>query len=151
MAGFRGLAAGFSVLALLATASCTAVYRNHGYVPPDEDLALVEVGDSQEVVARTVGRPTATGILDDSGWYYVKSRYRNFAYRAPEEIDREVVAISFSETGEVSNIERFGLEEGNVVVLSRRVTDRNTAGIGFLRQLLGNLGRIDAGQFLDES
>ncbi|KPQ14077.1 MAG: hypothetical protein HLUCCO18_16175, partial [Rhodobacteraceae bacterium HLUCCO18] len=42
-----------------------------------------------------------------------------------------------------SNVERFGLEDGNVVALSRRVTDSNVQGIGFLRQLLGNLGRIN--------
>ena len=137
-------------LAIAVLAGCAEVYRNHGYVPTDEDLALVDLGDTQEAVAQAVGRPTATGILQDTGWYYVKSRYRNFAYRAPEEVDREVVAISFTDAGEVSNIERYGLEDGNVVVLSRRVTDRNTEGVGFLRQLLGNIGRIDPAQLLDE-
>ena len=35
--------------------------------------------------------------------------------------ERQVVAISFNESGTVTNVERFGLERGQIVVLSRRV------------------------------
>jgi len=51
----------------------------------------------------------------------------------------------------VRNIERFGLERGQVVTLSRRVTDDNIADTTFIRQLMGNLGRFNAGDFLGES
>ncbi|MDU8946083.1 outer membrane protein assembly factor BamE [Ovoidimarina sediminis] len=139
------------VAALLVLTSCSATYRNHGYMPPEEDLQNVIVGvDTRDTVASAVGRPGVSGILDDSGWYYVRSRYRNFAWRAPEEIDREVLAISFDDTGVVTNIETFGLERGRVVRLSRRVTTPNTQGVGFLRQAFGNLGRITAGDFLGD-
>ncbi len=149
------MARGYTVKAglaglVLALAGCADLYRNHGYVPADEDLARVELGDDQQIVAREVGLPTATGIRDDSGWYYVRSRWRTYAYRAPVEIDREVVAISFDDGGEVANIERFGLRDGNVVRISRRVTSSNTEGIGFLRQLLGNIGRFDASNFFGD-
>ena len=44
--------------------ACTPIYRNHGYVPRDEDLAAVKVGEStQEDVAFAVGRPAAIGVL----------------------------------------------------------------------------------------
>jgi len=92
--------------------------------------------------------PLFEGVIDDRGWYYVKSDYERFLWRAPVETDREVVAVSFTETGVVENIERFGLENGRVVALNRRVTTSNTRGVGFLRQLFSNLGNIDAGQFL---
>jgi hypothetical protein len=36
------------------------------------------------------------------------------------------------------------------VVLSRRVTESNIKGIGFLRQIMGNLGRFRADQFLQQ-
>jgi hypothetical protein len=36
-------------------------------------------------------------------------------------------------------------------VISRRVTDSNIKGVGFLRQLLGNIGNFNAGQFLDQT
>lgn len=135
---------------LLTTAACTTQYRNHGYIPPQEELDQIEVGlDTRASVAQLVGRPSSVGVLDVSGWYYVQSRYRHYAYREPQEIDREVVSISFDDAGFVENVERFGLEDGQVVVLSRRVTESNVKGITFLRQLFGSLGRVDAGQFFD--
>ncbi len=97
-----------------------------------------------------IGRPSSIGILADSGWYYVRSRYREGGVRGAHEVDREVVAISFDPGGRVTNVERFGLLEGRVVPLSRRVTDSNVQGISFLRQLFGNLGRFSADQFFDD-
>ncbi|WP_166415731.1 outer membrane protein assembly factor BamE [Cochlodiniinecator piscidefendens] len=141
---------GVVLAAVLALASCTSTYRNHGYVPLDEDLDNVIIGvDTQDSVAESIGRPTAAGILAGSGWYYVQSRWQHLAWRAPVEIEREVLAVSFDSDGVVQNIERFGLEDGNVVVLSRRVTDSNIEGVSFLQQLLGNFGVLDASQFLN--
>ena len=141
---------GLCALALVLSA-CSATYRNHGYVPTDTELSEVVVGvDTRETVADVIGRPTAGGVLTGSGYYYVQSRWENYAYRAPKVIDRQVVAISFDGDGVVENIERFTLEDGKVVALSRRVTDSNIKGISFLRQLLGNLGNFDAGQLFGD-
>ncbi|SIS51372.1 outer membrane protein assembly factor BamE [Phaeovulum vinaykumarii] len=138
-------------LALIAQAGCTPVYQNHGYVPSDEDLALLEVGrDTRQDVAFLVGRPSSAGLLEGSGWYYVGSRWEHKGARAPVEIDRQVVAISFDDDGTIENIERFGLQDGQVVALSRRVTDSNIKGIGLLRQIFGSLGRISADQLFSD-
>ena len=134
-----------------AIAACAPIIRNHGYVPPDDQLSRLEVGrDSREEVADLVGRPTTEGVLGADAWYYVQSEFRQSGYRAPKEIDREVVAISFNQAGTISNIERFGLERGRVVPLSRRVTEQNVKGIGFLRQLFGNVGQFNPADFFDE-
>jgi outer membrane protein assembly factor BamE (lipoprotein component of BamABCDE complex) len=110
----------------------------------------VQVGvDTRESVAQKVGRPSASGLLNDVGWFYVESRWKHFGAREPQEIDRQVVAISFSESGTVSNVERFGLERGQIVPLSRRVTESNIKGVGFLRQLLGSFGRLQTSDVVD--
>lgn len=138
------------VVALVALAACSTLDDSHGYVPDDALLAQVEVGrDTKDTVARILGRPTTSGIIDDLGWYYVKSDYERFLWRAPVEVNREVVAVSFAENGQVANVERYGLEDGQVVALSRRVTTSNTRGIGFLRQLFSNIGNLNAGQFVE--
>lgn len=145
----RRLRGGVLVLVLVTLAACTATFRDHGWAPSDEDLSKITVGkDTRETVAQSVGAPGTAGILADSGWYYVKSRYEHYAYRAPTEIDREVVAISFDDKGVVRNVERFGLADGQVVALSRRVTDDNIKGVTFLRQLFGSLGRLSANDLL---
>ena len=144
----KHIAAGALILSL---AACSSIYRNHGYAPTDDELSFLVVGvDTRASVEETVGRPSATGVLNESGWYYVSSRWRHFAYRAPEVIDRQVVAISFAgEEGTITNIERFTLEDGQIVPLSRRVTDSSVQGISFLRQLLGNIGNFNPASLLD--
>lgn len=137
-------------LAVLGLAACAPIYRNHGYVPPETDLAQVVVGQTtMDDLPGLIGRPTAQGLLTGSGWYYVGSRWRRMGAAAPEEIDRQVVAISFAQSGVVSNVERFGLERGRVVTLSRRVTDGSVTEISLIGQLLGNLGNFQAGDFID--
>ncbi len=139
-------------LVLVALSACTSIYRNHGYVPTDKDLAEVVVGEStQDDVGLAIGRPSSIGVLTGSGWFYVGSRFKQQGLRAPVEIDRQVVAITFDDAGVVENVERFGLEKGQVVVISRRVTDSNIKGVGFLRQLLGNIGNLSAADLLSDN
>lgn len=134
---------------LIAVGACTAIYRNHGYIPNPEDLAKITVGKStQEEVARDVGRPSSTGLLTGGAWYYVGSKFRHYGARAPQEIERQVVAVSFNDSGVVENVEHFGSERGEVVVISRRVTQSGVKGLSVIRQLLSNVGNFSAGQFL---
>jgi outer membrane protein assembly factor BamE (lipoprotein component of BamABCDE complex) len=137
---------------LLMSVGCTTLYRNHGYAPNDEELAEVLVGvDTRDTVFDVIGPPTAGGVTNGGGGYfYVQSRFRLLGPLEPKEIDRQVVAIQFDETGVVSNVERFGLENGNVVALSRRVTQDNVRDTTFIRQLFGSIGRFNAGDFLGD-
>ncbi len=143
--GRQRVRAACAAIGLAVLVACAPVYRNHGYVPAPDELALLEVGvDTRETVAQKVGRPGTSGLLNDVGWFYVQSRFKNLGYREPQEIDRQVLAITFDAAGVVENIATFGLADGQVVQISRRVTESNIKGIGFIRQLLGSLGKISA-------
>lgn len=143
------LARAVAIVAVVAVAGCSATYRNHGFVPPEDELSAVLVGlDTRDSVAESFGSPTTSGVAGEGAYYYVQSKVKHFAYRAPQVVSREVVAISFDSRGVVANVERFGLEDGQVVPLSRRVTDSSVADKSFLRQLLGNLGQVSAGDLL---
>ena len=133
-------------LLALSLAGCAERIRSHGYVPNDEDLSAITVGvDTRDTVREQVGAPSAGGLLEGGDYYYVKSQVRHYGAKRPEVIDRQVLAISFDEAGVVQNIERFGLQDGKVVVLSRRVTETTVTNNGFLRRLLGAIGRIAPG------
>lgn len=144
---FRRAALGMAAAVMLS--ACTTQYRNHGYAPSDAELSQIVVGlDSRSTVEDVIGAPTTGGVLTESAFYYVSSRWRYFAFLAPAEIDRQLVAIRFDGEGTVTNVERFTLEDGRVVPLSRRVTESNVRDTTFLRQLLGNIGNFNAGNIV---
>ena len=89
-------------------------------------------------------------MLTGSDWYYVGSRWEYYGAAPPREIERHVVAISFDPAGTVSNVSRFGLEKGRIVVLSQRVTDPGVSGQSVLRRIFANVGNFNAGQILNK-
>ena len=135
---------GLAVMAVVLAVACTPIYVNHGYVPEDKDLAELKTGvDTRDSVAAFLGRPSVEGLLGDVEWFYVQSRWKTVGGREPSEVDRQVVAISFDPDGKVTNVERFGLEKGEVVAISRRVTTEPIKGRSALAQIFGSFGRID--------
>lgn len=134
----------------LALMSCAERFRSHGYVPSEDDLQQVVVGvDTRASVEDLIGVPTTSGVLNEGGFYYIESDVRHYAWKKPEMINREIVAISFGPGQVVSNIERYGLQDGNVVPISRRVTESGGSDIGFIRKLFGNIGRFSAENLLN--
>lgn len=149
---FPAVRMALAAIVIGALGACTTSVRNHGFTPSDEDLSTLQVGkDTRATVGNKVGRPSIGGLMADSGWYYVQSRWENRGPLAPSETDRQVLAISFDTQGRVEQIERFGLEQGRVVTLSRRVTDNGVTKSGFVAQMLGNVGRFNPNQFFGDT
>jgi outer membrane protein assembly factor BamE (lipoprotein component of BamABCDE complex) len=141
---------GLVTLLCIALAGCTARYRTHGYVPSEDELQQIVPGvDTRGTVEDLIGVPSTSGTLNESGFYYIESDVRHFAWKAPEVVDREVLAITFDSAGVVQNIERFGLEDGQVVPLARRITRSGDGDISFIRKLFGNIGALNAADFLN--
>ncbi len=146
-----GRRAGAVALVLGLACACTPINRYHGFAPSESELSAVQVGQTtRDSVIENFGPPTSRGILQNDAYYYVSSQFRHYGAFAPQEVDRQVLAISFGPTGVVSNVERFTLEDGRVVTLDRRVTDDGINDVTVLSQLLGSLGNIDAGALLGE-
>lgn len=146
----RRATAGVVFALALALGGCSAIERTHGWTPPDDLLQQIVPGiDSRATVEDVVGPPTASGVLNDGGFYYIETSMRQLGWRAPEITDRRVVAITFDDAGVVSNIAEYGLEDGRVIPLSRRVTMTADSNMGFIRRLFGNIGGLslpDIGQ-----
>lgn len=138
-----GARLGLVVAMSLALSACSPSFRNHGYIPPQEELETIVVGiDTRASVEETLGGSAAGSVVQDNALYYVRKRVRSIGFLEPKVVERVVVAISFDSAGVVSNVESFGLERGRVVSLNRRVTSSGVTNTAFLRQLLGNIGRI---------
>ena len=75
---------------------------------------------------------------------------QHYAWREVKEIKRVVVAIRFSQSGVVENIEQFSLTDGQDIKISSRITGRIVKDNTFLMQLLGSFGRVDIPEMLQE-
>ena len=125
------------IAGLTATAGCTQMDRFHGFVPPEEELASLQIGTTtKDEIIDVLGRPMAEQALQNNTIYYAASQFRHFGPFAPRVIDRQVVALDFDANDRLRNISRYTLEDGRVVVLDRRVTEDGINDITFLSQLL---------------
>ena len=141
-----------AAVAAVGLTACAAQYRSHGYVPREDELQQIVPGvDTRTTVEELVGVPTASGVTDHGNFYYIESQVRTFAWQAPEVVNRTVLAITFDEAGVVENISRYGLEDGAVVPLSRRITRTADGELGFIRRLFGNVGRLNVGDLLSDN
>ncbi len=136
--------------AALLLQACSPSVTVHGYIPEAEDLELIEPGvDTVLTVEERIGRPSSTGVLRDSDWFYVQTTISRLTYNPPEVTDRRVVAISFDEEGVVDDVAEYGLEDGRIVALNPRTTETAGARVGLLQQIFGNLLNIDAADFFN--
>lgn len=140
-----------ALAAVLVLGACTAQYRSHGYTPSEDELQQIVPGvDTRATVEDVIGVPTTSGVLNEGGFYYIESEVRHFAWQAPEVVDRQILAITFDDVGVVDNIVRYGLEDGQVVPLSRRITQTTDGEISFIRKLFGNIGRLSLGDLTNQ-
>lgn len=130
---------------------CAPVVETHGYAPDESRLADITVGqDTRASVQQKIGRPSTSGVFDDTGWYYVSTTVERYTYHAPEVTDRRVVAVEFDENDQVTALNVYGLEDGRVIDLQTRTTPTYGRKLTILQQLLGNLGRFNADQLVNE-
>ena len=132
-------------------ASCSTIYKDHGYLPLDTDLKNVVIGkDTRNSVTELLGSPSGSGVLEDGAIFYISTKIKNFLFYEPKVVSRDMIVVSFDDSDLVENIEKFTLEDGRVVVLSRRVTSAPVKGPKILSQIFGNLGNADAGTLLGQ-
>lgn len=138
------------VVGSLALSACAPDIRKSGYYPLEEELNAVSVGTSTRAdVLGLVGSPSIGSPSTDDVLYYVGQRMRHFGPMKPEVVDRQVVVVSFDSRDRVSNVQVLGLADGQVVVISQRVTETIAGDFGFFKQLFGNIGNVSASQIID--
>lgn len=137
-----GLIVGTLLVGLLA--ACAPVIENRGNLVDDERMARLEVGETRaEDVLIDIGTPSAVAPFDDRTWYYIGQVTSKTAFFNPEIIDRRVVRVRFDAAGVLSEVAEVTLEEGETLQLVERETPTLGRTVGFLEQMLGNVGRFN--------
>jgi outer membrane protein assembly factor BamE (lipoprotein component of BamABCDE complex) len=135
--------------AALLAAGCAPTVSNHGFAPQLAELQSIEAGqDTRGSVVRRLGRPSAYSSYDGDVWFYVASRVESFAFYRPRVVERTVVAVRFDEDGLVTEVNRYGLEDGRIVDLVTNTTPTLGRELTVLQQIFSNVGRFDASNVL---
>jgi outer membrane protein assembly factor BamE (lipoprotein component of BamABCDE complex) len=135
-----------TLAALVIVAGCAPREDVRGSVIDQDKLAQVSIGGTtQEQLFRLLGSPSAKSTFTERAdtWYYISTRTETVAFLNPTTTDRKVVAIDFDGTGKVSDIRRYGLDEGREIQPVDRVTPTKGRELTFLQQLFGNIGRFN--------
>jgi outer membrane protein assembly factor BamE (lipoprotein component of BamABCDE complex) len=141
--GLLRFSAAALVAAAAATSACSPTQSYNGFLPDrnNQEIPDPQVGvDTRDTVVARFGSPSTTAVFDQDAWYYVSSVQESIAFYTPRITERRVMVVRF-DGDMVSGVEKYGLERGRVVNYSDDVTPTRGRELGFLEQLLGNVGR----------
>lgn len=139
----RGLAVWLFAALGLSLAACDTPVHVRGHVSDIESMEAIEAGQyTEEDVLALLGTPSTVSTFDDQKWYYIGQKSTQFAFQRPEILERNVLVLSFDNTGYVSEKRIYSLEDGRNITPIARETPTEGRDFSILQQLLGNLGRL---------
>jgi outer membrane protein assembly factor BamE (lipoprotein component of BamABCDE complex) len=132
---------------LLATvAGCTTsrqMMNNQGYIADEELAASVQPGvDNRESVEKALGRPTLISQWTDDSWYYVSRNTKQLAFARPTPQSQRVLIVHFDKAGNVTNVERRGMEQVATISPNKDKTPTLGREASMLEDLFGNIGTV---------
>jgi len=145
MTALRILGAGALAAAALAAGGCSSIRENRGFIADPTLTQSVAVGiDNQQSVQATLGHPSFESQFGAPTWYYVSSITERQPFGRPRIGTHQVIAVQFDPAGNVSAVERSGLDK--VVYLSPDGDQTPTLGRerSFFEDLFGNIGAVGA-------
>lgn len=128
---------------LIPLVACEPVSQNRGIITQAPLMEKIETGMSQEDVLQRIGSPSTRAAFGDDTWYYIQSRKEAVAFLKPEITDQQVIAVTFDNSGLVDSIEDYNLQDREQVAMIEETTPTEGHSIGFLEQVLGNVGRFN--------
>ncbi len=131
-------------LVAIALASCQPTIDQRGNLPDQKRVATIEPGvTTKEEVSQILGTPSSVSTFGDKTWYYISRRTEQTAFFQPEVLDQQVVVVAFDEGGVVRDIQRLNLADSRPIDPSARETASAGKELGFIEQLLGNVGKFN--------
>ena len=133
-----------AAVAIAALGACSPRVDVRGNLPDSEIVDTIKVGQStKDIVQELLGTPSTIATTDNEVWYYIGEKTETVAFFSPTVLDRKVLEIRFDENARVTQVARYGLEDGKDVSLVGRETPTRGKELGFVEQLIGNIGRFN--------
>jgi len=143
----RILAAAAIVAMGTALSACGPRVYAGGNKPLPSDLAQIKPGEqTRSEVQRVLGSPSSRSLYGEEVWFYISETQEAVAFFAPDETERNVVAIAFDQQGVVKSVRQLGLDDGENVAFSEKATPTAGHTMSIIEQMVGNIGRFNAGE-----
>lgn len=131
-----------AVVAILLTA-CSPTINERGNLADPELLSQITPGvATRNDILILLGSPSSTATFGDGTWYYIAARTETLAFYEPTVREQQVIAIDFDESGAVTGMRRYGLDDARDIEVVERVTPTSGKKLTILQQLVGNFGRF---------
>jgi outer membrane protein assembly factor BamE (lipoprotein component of BamABCDE complex) len=135
-----------AALGALALAGCTRIQQHQGYVADETLITAIQPNvDNRDSVLQTLGRPTFTGQFNANDWYYVSRMTKNYAFATPNPDTQTVLRVRFDEAGNVTSVDRRGVEQVASITPSNEKTPTLGRDTNLLEELFGNIGAVGSG------
>lgn len=123
--------------------ACAPVVDNRGYVFNESLLPEIQKGTTKaETLMEIFGSPSTVSSLNGGAYYYISSKVVTESYRAPEEVERKVLAVYFDKNRAVRDYAVYGLQDGIIIPIVARTTRAQGQELSFIEQIFTNLGRF---------
>src|SRR5262245_44989388 len=85
-----------------ALAACSPVNDTRGYLPDEDALSHLKVGEMEKGdIAGLLGTPSTTDPFSDDTWIYVTRKTRKYAFFSPTVLEQNVLVVHFGDSGTV--------------------------------------------------
>jgi outer membrane protein assembly factor BamE (lipoprotein component of BamABCDE complex) len=129
--------------AAAALSACGNTVQLRGNTPDPEDVAGIQPGvHSRQDIVDLLGSPSTVSTFEDRKWYYIGQKTQQVAFMKPEVLDRNVLVITFDETGVVEGTQHYGMADAQEVEPVARETPTEGRDLTLLQQLFGNIGKF---------
>ena len=128
---------------VLGLAGCSQTPGRQGFILDTALVDTIKPGvDNRASVQGTLGRPTFVGQFDQNDWYYVSRDTKQLAFRLPRPSAQTVLRVHFDPTGNVTEVEKSGVERVLAISPEREETPTLGRNRSFFQELFGNIGQI---------
>lgn len=122
---------------------CASRVESRGISLTDTQIASVEPGSSnRDDVLSALGSPSNASSFGGETWYYFYEKDESFAFFETEAKERQVLALSFDESGKLMEKKVIGLDEAQAVAPIERKTPTAGNKMSFIEQMIANIGRF---------
>ena len=130
-----------AMLGLVTLAGCAEVRDHKGYMVDTTLINTVQAGvDNKDSVTKTLGRPTFDSQWDGGATYYYLARdTRSLAFSTPKPVSQTLLAVRFAANGDVSSVQRTGVETVREIKPYGRKTPVLGSHRTFFSELFGNI------------